>query len=343
MNIEISFFLQTARRQGRSRTWSTTLPRSCTVLPRVGEAALAAAALAVSAARAGHVCLPLADWAGRWFPEGEAAAGASCFRMRPPGRRNFSRAASPGNPGLPPPYPGRGKLYLQRYHACEQRVRRICLPGGQEHDIRPMRWPVRPTFRAGRSRARLAAGGRGRGPGSILGHNLRRSRDRQDHTVVQLLVLLASAAGSRLRIGLAAPTGKAAARLQEALGKALAGLALPEAVRGGCRKPPPPCTGSSGTGTGRRLPHHRDNPLPLDVLVWRGLDGGPPAHGPAVGRAARAVPAHPAGDRDQLASVEAGSILADLCAAKRARFFAGVRRPAAEVAGAAAERWPARG
>lgn len=90
-------------------------------------------------------------------------------------------------------------------------------------------------------------------------------------TVVRLLGLLqapAVAAGQPLRIRLAAPTGKAAARLSESIGQQVRALPLAEDV---LQAIPAEVTTlhrllGSRPDT-RHFRHHRDNPLALDVLV----------------------------------------------------------------------------
>jgi len=131
-------------------------------------------------------------------------------------------------------------------------------------------------------------------------------------TVARLLALLT--AGSRLRIALAAPTGKAAARLQEAVqlevGKldpadraALAGLHATTLHR--LLGPRP--------DTSARFRHHRGNRLPHDVIV---VDETSMVSLTMMARLLEAVRPQTrlvlVGDPDQLASVEAGAVLADL-------------------------------
>lgn len=62
-------------------------------------------------------------------------------------------------------------------------------------------------------------------------------------TVAKLLAaLIQMADGERCRIRLAAPTGKAAARLTESLGAALRQLPLTDAQKNGYRRTPVRCT-----------------------------------------------------------------------------------------------------
>jgi exodeoxyribonuclease V alpha subunit len=131
-------------------------------------------------------------------------------------------------------------------------------------------------------------------------------------TVARLLALLAE--GSRLRIALAAPTGKAAARLQEAVQleverlepadrEALAGLQATTLHR----------LLGSRPDTSARFRHNRSNRLPHDVIV---VDEASMASLTMVARLLEAVRPDArlilVGDPDQLPSVEAGAVLADL-------------------------------
>ncbi|MGE2724368.1 exodeoxyribonuclease V subunit alpha [Mycolicibacterium pulveris] len=131
-------------------------------------------------------------------------------------------------------------------------------------------------------------------------------------TVARLLALLAG--GSRLRIALAAPTGKAAARLQEAVQtevdklseadrSALAGLQATTLHRLLGTRP----------DTSARFRHNRANRLPHDVIV---VDETSMVSLTMMARLLEAVRPDArlilVGDPDQLASVEAGAVLADL-------------------------------
>lgn len=137
-------------------------------------------------------------------------------------------------------------------------------------------------------------------------------------TVVRLLALLQSPAveqGKPLRIRLAAPTGKAAARLTESISHQVQTLKVAEDVR---QKIPSDVTTvhrllGSRPGT-RHFRHHAGNPLPLDVLV---VDEASMIDLEMMANLLDALPPHARmvllGDKDQLASVEAGAVLGDLC------------------------------
>jgi exodeoxyribonuclease V alpha subunit len=131
-------------------------------------------------------------------------------------------------------------------------------------------------------------------------------------TVARLLALLAS--GTRLRIALAAPTGKAAARLQEAVQLEVAklGSSDQEALRGLQATTLHRLLGSR-PDTSARFRHHRGNRLPHDVIV---VDETSMVSLTMMARLLEAVRPQTrlvlVGDPDQLASVEAGAVLADL-------------------------------
>ena len=141
-------------------------------------------------------------------------------------------------------------------------------------------------------------------------------------TVARLLALLAEqaelqagpAGHSRLRIALAAPTGKAAARLLEAVQAEVGKLDAADRDR------LPALTATtlhrllgSRPDTSSRFRHNRDNRLPHDVIV---VDETSMVSLTMMARLLEAVRPESrlllVGDPDQLASVEAGAVLADL-------------------------------
>jgi exodeoxyribonuclease V alpha subunit len=116
-----------------------------------------------------------------------------------------------------------------------------------------------------------------------------------------------------VRIALAAPTGKAAQRMQEALIERADKLP-PELAE---RLPRTSFTLQRllGVQSDGRFRHHRDNPLPYDVIVVDEasmIDVALAAHLlEAVAPASRLVML---GDKDQLSAVEAGAVFAELSA-----------------------------
>ncbi|WP_213993173.1 exodeoxyribonuclease V subunit alpha [Sodalis sp. dw_96] len=135
-------------------------------------------------------------------------------------------------------------------------------------------------------------------------------------TVAKILAsLVVLGEGRRMRIQLAAPTGKAAARLSESLGDALETLGLDQEQKR--LFPPEAVTLHRLLGAqpnSQRLRYHRGNPLHVDVLV---VDEASMVDLPMMANLIAALPAQAKviflGDRCQLASVEAGAVLGDIC------------------------------
>jgi exodeoxyribonuclease V alpha subunit len=142
------------------------------------------------------------------------------------------------------------------------------------------------------------------------------------YTAARLLVLLQSLADQPLRVALAAPTGKAAARLHQSIESALVKLSglsrlSGPAVRHLTEHLRPAQTLHSLLGVqpdSRRFVHDASQPLDVDVLI---IDEASMVHLELMARVLEALPLTARlillGDKDQLASVEAGSVLGDLC------------------------------
>jgi exodeoxyribonuclease V alpha subunit len=137
-------------------------------------------------------------------------------------------------------------------------------------------------------------------------------------TVARLLALFAEqaelAGKAGLRIALAAPTGKAAARLQEAVQLEVDRLDPGDRERvSGLRATTLHRLLGSRPDTSSRFRHHRGNRLPHDVVV---VDETSMVSLTMMARLLEAVRPETrlllVGDPDQLASVEAGAVLADL-------------------------------
>jgi exodeoxyribonuclease V alpha subunit len=272
------------------------------------ERVLLAMALATRAVRHGSVCVDLAavadvapelPWPSydSWAPAVEASPLVACGVLR----WEF------------------GLLYLDRYREQEQqlcadlrarlgrpapRVDEAVLAGGLERIF------AAATYDEQRAASRRAAtqwttvltGGPGTG---------------KTTTVAGLLALLAEQSavhGAPVRIALTAPTGKAAARLQEAVVDAAARLSEADRQRIGAVQA---VTLHRLLGTRRdnstRFRHHRGNRLPHDVVV---VDESSMVSLTMMTRLVEAVRPDArlvlVGDPDQLASVEAGAVLADL-------------------------------
>lgn len=138
------------------------------------------------------------------------------------------------------------------------------------------------------------------------------------HTVTAILALLieqAQAKKQKLRIAVAAPTGKAAARLTESMRNARSALNVAESVKQSVPIEALTLHRLLGVRPDQLTPrHHQQNPLHLDVLV---VDEASMIDLPLMNRLLAALPQGARlivlGDKDQLSSVEAGSVFADLC------------------------------
>ena len=143
------------------------------------------------------------------------------------------------------------------------------------------------------------------------------------YTAARLLALLfaVDAQPERLRIALAAPTGKAAARLKQSIDTALGELrqrvgstldldALTQ--RMGAARTLHSLLGARPDT--RQFRYHAGQPLDIDVLI---VDEASMVHLEMMAALLAALPATARvvllGDKDQLASVEAGAVLGDLC------------------------------
>ena len=131
-------------------------------------------------------------------------------------------------------------------------------------------------------------------------------------TVVGILACLLDAQPT-LSIALAAPTGKAAQRMQEAL--AARASALPGEIAALLPRTSQTLHRLLGIARGTRARHDRDNPLPYDVVVIDEASMIDVAMASqlfdALGPDTRLVLL---GDKDQLAAVEAGAVFAEISA-----------------------------
>jgi exodeoxyribonuclease V alpha subunit len=151
-------------------------------------------------------------------------------------------------------------------------------------------------------------------------------------TVVNLLAALQSVAGEspereggggkkgrKYRIRLAAPTGKAAARLNQSIGGAVSRLPLAQLPGQVALADIPTKVTTLHRLLGsrpntRKFRHNRDNPLLVDILV---IDEASMVDLDMMASVFDALPANAQlillGDKDQLASVDAGAVLGELC------------------------------
>lgn len=290
------------------------------------EAAMLLACACLSAdAGAGHVCLPLELLApaelfnGRHRPLADAAWELAGKPSADDWQRILiaSPAISDGSRPTPLVLDNR-RLYLQRMWQNECRVagffnatrprpvadeaainqvlNRFFPPAGDEVDWQKVAAAVAITHPVA-----LVSGGPGTG---------------KTTTVAKLLAALVVLSGEgSLRIQLAAPTGKAAARLSESLGIALQGLGLDARQRKLFPREAVTLHRLLGAQpNSQRMRYHQDNPLHVDILI---IDEASMVDLPMMANVIAALPPRAQviflGDRCQLASVEAGAVLGDIC------------------------------
>ena len=286
--------------------------------PAAPDSVLAAAALCTEALGRGDVCLPLARLAGqRPWPE-------VTFSLPPLNvwRAQLEASALVGGPGEFAPLILDGeRLYLARYQAYESGLaeqllaraadvpevdeavlgeslaRLFAFNAGTTPD-----WQRLAAAQAVRRRLAVISGGPGTG---------------KTTTVVRLLAALLEQphAGSTLAIGLAAPTGKAAARMAEAIRNAKAALPVSEAIKAALPDEARTLHRLLGSrGDTPKVRHDAARPLALDVLV---VDEASMVDLALMAKLVAALPPHARlillGDKDQLAAVEAGAVFAELC------------------------------
>ena len=136
-------------------------------------------------------------------------------------------------------------------------------------------------------------------------------------TVIKILSLIQEQAHEKtLNIALAAPTGKAAARLKEVIQSAKKGLQCPDNVKRAI-----PEDAETIHRLLKSIPHspyfryNSKNLLPVDVMV---VDEASMVDMALMTKLVQALPLESRlillGDKDQLASVEAGAVFGDICA-----------------------------
>ncbi|AIR85184.1 MULTISPECIES: exodeoxyribonuclease V subunit alpha [Erwiniaceae] len=282
---------------------------------------LAAACLSAEAGE-GHVCLPLSQLSREGLFKGRHPELAQAIWLAAGEPQDWTQILA-GWPALSnskneqaaPIVLTEGRLYLHRLWHHEGQVARFfqaqsapqAFPDGEVRTVldnlfgtEPDDWQKIAAAVALTQKTAVISGGPGTG---------------KTTTVAKLLASLIRLSHGALRIQLAAPTGKAAARLTESLGKALQKLPVSDIERQ--RFPAEATTLHRLLGAQpetQRLRYHAGNLLHLDVLV---VDE---ASMVDLGMMANLIAALPPqarviflGDRDQLASVEAGAVLGDIC------------------------------
>jgi exodeoxyribonuclease V alpha subunit len=319
--------------------------------PGVGLAAL----LVSRAAGEGHVCIDLHQQcrAGVQAPHG----GTDGFGCPPVDTWLAQMAASPvvGRTAGEQPLvcDHRGRVYLQRLYQHEQslaaRMRQMAAAAGPPlsgsgRDRLPalltryfppspvedaggpsVDWQKRAAAVAAARRLCIISGAPGTG---------------KTTTVAKIIGLLMEAADpGELRVSVCAPTGKAAARLGASLAEAGRSLDCPPTITAALNSLSP-CTIHRLLRVqqgGRGFYFNASNPLPTDLVV---VDEASMVDLVLMNRLLEAVPPEARmiilGDKDQLASVEAGSVFGDLCRGASATPISSAEADGTAPAGSAA-------
>jgi exodeoxyribonuclease V alpha subunit len=287
-----------------------------------------AVSLASNAVTSGNICLNLADIANtKILVDGSEQRVPLLGELQ----EQLVGTGVVGGPGefKPLVLDGDGRLYLYRYWKYERDLARVIMEKAATPSIdldqtllsegvqrlfpvskgEGSDWQKIAAVAAVRKRFCVISGGPGTGKTS---------------TVVKIIaLLLEQAKESSLRIALAAPTGKAAARLKESIRlmkekldcSAAIKILIPEEVTTIHRL--------LGVRAGSvRFRHSEDNLLPHDVVI---VDEASMVALPLMAKLAVALKRDARlillGDRDQLASVEAGAALGDICGGGRKEPF----------------------
>jgi len=142
--------------------------------------------------------------------------------------------------------------------------------------------------------------------------------------------------GKLIRISMAAPTGKAASRLLESIHSAIDSFDMQDAVKSALPREVHTIHRLLKTIPGSPyFRYNAENKLPLDVVV---VDEASMVDLALMSKLFQAIPSSTriilAGDKDQLASVAAGSVFGDLCDRKRVHgFSSGFLKKLTEIGG----------
>ena len=259
--------------------------------------------------RAGDTCLNLADFAGQTMDD-EALPDAAAWAEALGGCQSVGES---GKPLVLDADSSEPRLYFQRYWHYENTLASglLALASGcpsapteawldRQLDDLPLaalqKQAVTQAFQNGLC---VISGGPGTGK----------------TTTVSALVMLLKRWDPALRIALAAPTGKAAARMQQAVHGAAEFLGLPADEAAALSHQASTLHRLLGYRRNRVcFRHHRENPLSADVVI---VDEASMIDLALMSKLVDAV--RPGarlvllGDKDQLASVEAGAVMSTLC------------------------------
>jgi len=297
-----------------------------------------AAALASRNIRNGDVCVDLADYAGGKIDTGSDLKGAVHCPDLKKWRNALLKSPIVGEPGEYKPLilDERNRLYLYRYWEYEKKLadgllERAVLPLPKidkngidiknlgesldrlfaQEETGVINWKKIAALVAMLKRVCIISGGPGTGKTFAVARILAFLLEQHDDP------------DRELKIFLAAPTGKAASRLTESIARARETLPCIEAIIKAI-----PCEGFTihrllkAKGQTSQFFYNAENRLPADVVV---VDEASMVDLPLMSKLVQALLPTTRlillGDADQLASVEAGSVLGDICGRKRINQF----------------------
>jgi len=280
------------------------------------------AALVSSVTGGGDICIDLDRYAQRALVTPTDTRDPILCPALPVWREKLRSSTVVGAPGEYRPLilDGQNRLYLYRYWEYQQKladrirrkarnkmtgVNRTVLRDGLKRLFKSsashIDWQQIAAMAAVLNRFSVISGGPGTG---------------KTYLVAKILALLLEQdGGSDLRIFLTAPTGKAAMKLSETIETAKQTILCSDAILGAI-----PLETSTIHRLLKTVPHSpyfyygEENPLPADVVV---VDEASMIDLALMSKLFQAIPADArvilVGDRDQLASVEPGSVLGDIC------------------------------
>jgi len=279
-----------------------------------------AAALVSRLTREGHICFDLA-----WQEPVHASEAGESLVFPEAGKwgKKLKKSGVVGEPGEHRPLilDSKDRLYLYRYWEYQEELAKgIKSRIASECHVLQMKslreglnrifsapeefgidWQKVAAFAAARRKFCVITGGPGTG---------------KTTTVAKILALLMEQSGNqKLRAALVSPTGKGAARLQEAMKKAKENLACEQSVK--ALIPDDASTIHRLLGPAPGSPYFRfnaENHLPVDAVV---VDEASMVDLALMSKLTQALPPQARfillGDKDQLSSVEAGAVLGDIC------------------------------
>ncbi len=289
-----------------------------------------AAAFVSNATRQGHICLDLSSLAGKQLLDGDVSNAPVACPDLTHWIKEIRKCLVVGRPGERKPLildDHQPRIYLYRYRDYQDRLAGLIKKRVEKTvdvDLTVLKAGLdrlfTPAFAAdteertenidGQKIAALVASMKrftviSGGPGTG-----------KTTTVAKILALMLGQPDSgQLRIALAAPTGKAAAKLQEAIKKSKRTLDCPGDIK--AQIPEEASTIHRLLGAIPGSPYFRhdgSNPLPVEAIV---VDEASMVDLALMSKLVQALPLYARiillGDKDQLASVEAGAVLGDMC------------------------------